>query len=56
MITSSPTLAAMRLGVEAVERRSDFEDAALRLRRAREDAERLQAARARARDAALEGE
>ena len=49
MITSSPMLAAMRLGVEAVERRSDFEANAMNLQRARDEAQRVEEARQRGR-------
>ncbi|MEL7462757.1 MAG: hypothetical protein AAFN79_01725 [Pseudomonadota bacterium] len=45
MITSSPMLAAMGLGVKAVERRSDFEQNAMNLRRARDEAKRAWARR-----------
>ena len=45
MITSSPMLAAMGLGVKAVERRSDFEQNAMNLRRARDEAKRAWAKR-----------
>lgn len=57
MITNSPTLAAMGLGVRAVERHKDFDQAVMRLQRAREEAARLQRIRERARgDAARDGE
>ncbi len=55
MITSSPTLAAMRMGVSAVERKRDFDEAVMNLRRARDEAQRLETIRAAARDEALKG-
>jgi hypothetical protein len=56
MITSSPFLAAMRLGVHAIERKHDFEEAALKLMRARNEEQILQAARQRGREEALRTE
>ena len=49
MITNSPTLAAMGLGVRAVERHQDFGQVAMRLERARDEAAQLQRIRERAR-------
>ena len=34
MSTSSPTIAAMRMGVSALERKRDFDEAVMNLRRA----------------------
>lgn len=53
MITSSPTLAAMGLGVQAVERHRDFDQAAMRLQRARDEAAHLQRIREAARREAV---
>lgn len=51
MITSSPTLAAMGMGVQAVDREEDrdFSQAVMRLRRARDETQRLAEARKRGR-------
>ena len=45
MSTGSPMLAAMGLNVRAVERKRDFDEAVLNLKRAREEVERLERAR-----------
>ena len=50
MITSSPMLGAMGLGVKAVERRSDFEQNAMNLRRVRDEALYLDEIRRQARE------
>lgn len=50
MMTSSPLIAAMGLGVQAVERKHDFDEAVLQLVRARNEEQILQAARMRGRD------
>ncbi|MEM7546559.1 MAG: hypothetical protein AAF367_13565 [Pseudomonadota bacterium] len=49
-------IAAMGLGVRAIERRQDFEGAVTRLARARDEEQRLQIARQRGREEALREE
>ncbi len=53
MITSSPFLAAMRLGVKAIERRHGFEEAVQNLVRARHEEQLLRAAYLKARDESM---
>lgn len=55
MSTSSPTIAAMRMGVSALERKRDFDEAVMNLRRARDEAQRQETIRAALRDEALKG-
>ena len=55
MSTSSPTIAAMRMGVSALERKRDFDEAVMNLRRARDEAQRRETIRAALRDEALKG-
>ena len=56
MITSSPLLAAMGLGVQAIERKQDFHEAVQRLVRARDEEQVLQAARQQGRDDSVQQE